>query len=116
MSTTTHRLAFGDNDALPEHATAAWGARLIVTQDGYVDLVPDRTDIFGAEAISGALVKRIPRPLDLVAAALRDSRLNTRQAGRVELYRDDLLVLTADTKASAGYCYVTAYLAADEAA
>jgi hypothetical protein len=36
-------LQWGLAGAVPPDATSAWGCRAIVTQDGYIDLVPDRT-------------------------------------------------------------------------
>ena len=41
-------LTFGYNAGLPD-GTVAWGARLIVTQDGHVDFVHDRQGTIGAE-------------------------------------------------------------------
>jgi hypothetical protein len=48
-----NRLAWGYADAAPEDATSAWGARATVTQDGWVDILPDRVDLAGPPTILG---------------------------------------------------------------
>ena len=115
--------AWGLKYVAPEDAIAAWGARLIVTQDGTVDLVPDRQGTDGgphSQEILAELNKRfawgqlsaVIREL-LVGIRFPDGervRMGTREEEDFILYLDDRLVIHANTNASAGYCYVTAWL------
>jgi hypothetical protein len=117
---------YGLNYVVPENAIAAWGCRLIVTQQGYVDFVPDRQGSDGGEHSQELLnVLNDALPLselkDTVSLLLRGVRFRegngfervqmmTREAEDFILYLDDRLVVHANTNASAGYCYVTAWL------
>lgn len=122
-------LRFGLNDVWPESAQATWGCRLIVTQDGYVDFVPDRQDMAGQDPWRGYLHKGlnnvlpIPALKDRVSWLLRNGFMQTRVQEDFVLYmgpipyywserdRDvnDHLTIVANTNASAGYCYVSAW-------
>jgi hypothetical protein len=105
------RLQWGLADAVPPDATGAWGCRAIVTQDGYVDLVPDRTGQQGTELIFHLLDTQFPitRLTESLAALLRSGRMSTRRRERFELYKSATLTVAADTLASAGYCYLAAW-------
>lgn len=106
---------FGLAHTVPDDALAAWGARLIVRQDGYIDLPPDRQGSDQGPR-SDELFRRmgevfpLPRLLEDVGRLLRAGDMDTRAAGNVVLYKDEWIEIHADTKASAGYCYVTAWL------
>lgn len=111
---TIERLEWGLTGAVPAGSTAAWGARLIVTQDGYVDLVPDRMgavgqdkDTFLALLDEAFPVTRLRRD---IAGLLAGGEMDTRQGKEFVLYRDERLEVHADTNGSAGYCYVAAWL------
>jgi hypothetical protein len=107
-------LPFGLSEAIPENATEAWGARFIVTQDGHVDLPPDRQGLAG-DGDTKALLDDMQSALpfgDLrsrIAGMLTTGILNTRVAGRVLIFTDENITIVADTKASAGYLYVAAF-------
>ena len=105
------RLQWGLADAVPPGATGAWGCRAIVTQDGYVDLVPDRMDQQGSAVIYDLLNSQFPPATlkDSIADLLRSGRMHTRRRERAELHNSASLTVTADTLASAGYCYVAAW-------
>lgn len=109
------KLGFGYNAGLPDTAVAAWGARLIVTQDGGVDFLADRTDAVGEDAqrhdLFDMLDKRYPiKQLRAdVGDRLRSGEIHTRVAEEIELYDDTDLHVVGNSNASAGYFYVTAY-------
>lgn len=105
------KLAWGANDLLPEGVSAAWGARLIVGQDGYVDLVPDRQDAVGADEPRKALLAKLnaAKPLKNLEALLRDGTVQTRVPGEVTVYEDADIVVRGDSRGSAGYFYIVAY-------
>lgn len=98
---------------VPENAVAAWGARLIVTQDGLVDLVPGRYG-FDRLLTSDELktLDRYPltQLLDDIEQQLQDGTINTRVAEEIVFYDDDELCVWGNSNGSAGYFYVTAWL------
>jgi hypothetical protein len=110
----TDHLGFGLSAAVPENAPAAWGARLIVTQSGDVDLVPDRQSMIGpeieqkrlAEHLNAGALKMIK---EQIGAYLKGYRMLTREGEEIEVYSDDLIVARANTNGSCGYCYVAAW-------
>lgn len=109
----TITLPYGLTEAVPETATAAWGARLIVTQDGHVDMPPDRQAFKGTDLgdLGRDMEAAIPldRLLSRISIMLIDREINTREHKRVVLYRDPDITIVGDTKASAGYLYVAAF-------
>ena len=109
----TLKLMFGYNP-VPTDAVAAWGARWIVTQDGYIDQVPDRMSTAGPKPQVDKLLGHLNtvvlmQPRKKLAELLRSGEVHTRRAFEVELYRDDKVTVVGNTNASAGYFYVTAY-------
>jgi len=105
------RLAYGLADAVPPTATSAWGCRAIITQDGHIDLVPDRIDRQGPAAILDLLNAEFP-PASLtstLAGLLRSGQMNTRAPQQFILHQSASLTVIADTLASAGYCYLAAW-------
>jgi hypothetical protein len=115
-------LPFGYNAGLPEGRTVAWGARLIVTQDGGVDFVADRQSAIGPEEPRRRLLDYLTGndiPLERrISEMLRRRVMRTSVAQDFTVYSDGVVVVQANTNASYGYCYVVAYFAdpADEAA
>jgi hypothetical protein len=105
------RLQWGLPDAVPPDATGAWGCRAIVTQDGHVDLLPDRADQRGSAVICDLLDSQFPpaKLTESLAVLLRSGQMSTRRRERFELYESATLTVAADTFASAGYCYVAAW-------
>lgn len=111
------KLGFGYNAGLPDDAQAAWGARIIVTQDGAVDILWDRTDCVPEdnervrtdflELLSGRYPNTQLRTD--IADRLRSGEIKTREAAEVELYDDAEVRVVGNSNASAGYFYVTAY-------
>jgi hypothetical protein len=119
MADTPRTLEFGYRRGLPAGRTVAWGARLIVTQAGDVDLIHDRQDAIGAEEPLDRLLAHL-NGLDtglrqLIAALLRSGDMQTRVAQELVVHQDDVIVIKANTNASAGYCYVVAYFARADA-
>lgn len=132
MTETTVKPAWGLAYVVPPDAIAAWGARLIVTQDGDVDMLPDRQGSDGgphANSLFQALDDRFPasRMTGLVSELLRGDfyrtdvpgvtlfiQMSTREGEDFVLYLDERLVVHANTNGSAGYCYVTAWLYPEE--
>lgn len=106
-------LQFGLNSAIPAGTQTAWGARLIVSQDGYVDFVPDRQDSFGPDpqVVFNLLIAHYPfkQMCDDIRAMLEDGRMHTRVAQDFTLFANDEIEVHANTNASAGYCYVAAF-------
>lgn len=104
-------LQFGANGMIPDGTPAAWGARLIVKQDGYTDFVPDRQSAYGdsdeliAALNDGNTFREIR---DTISKALRDYRLVTSRKTTIA-FQIGRLVVAADTAASFGYCYVAAW-------
>jgi hypothetical protein len=110
------RPPYGLTHVVPDNAIAAWGARLIVTQDGGVDFVSDRQGADGAKSDKAWLFQLLTLRLNpaelqaLLADLLRAEIMHTRVAEDFILHMGDELVIHANTNASAGYCYVTAWL------
>lgn len=109
------RLAFGYNRALPEHTVAAWGCRAIITQDGDVDVLYDRTSTFGDGVDLDRLLSHLNQRAGstwrtTAAGLLRSGAMDTRREGEHELLNDGVVVIKGNTSGSAGYLYVCAYL------
>lgn len=101
---------------VPVDAVAAWGARMIVHQDGSVDVLWDRVgDDNGprSEELCHMIDARFPIRPDLagvLASLLSSYEMSTREGEDFVLYLDDRMVVHANTNGSHGYCYVTAWL------
>lgn len=66
---------------------------LIARQDGYVDLIPDRSDITGPTRegrhdFLSYLTAVLPEAFDVLGALLAARKLSTGSYERVDLYRD----------------------------
>jgi hypothetical protein len=110
-------LGFGYNQGLPEGVRAAWGARLIVDQDGHTDFLHDRVGSFGEQEDRDAVISFLNSGAMQAARAraselLRSYTMLTRHAEEFVLYEDDSGVIVGNTNGSAGYLYVAAYLRA----
>lgn len=114
------KLAFGYHAGLPDGVTAAWGARLIVQQDGYTDLLwnrqgnhgdGDALDALHAWLNGGALKAAREKASALLVAY----EMRTREAAEFVLYEDDRGRIVGNTNASAGYLYIAAWLFNHEA-
>jgi hypothetical protein len=126
-------LSFGYNQGLPTGVAAAWGARLIATQDGGLDFLGNRQSFYDGpdgdqskgdavgqwingtteettNALDGAPFKIA---LETARDLLKSGRMSTREAQEFRLYEDETGVIVANTNASAGYLYVAAWLKAD---
>jgi hypothetical protein len=106
------KLAWGASGLVPADAPAAWGARLIVKQDGYVDLVPDRQDAVGEDGPRKALLKHlneVAKPLGRVAEMLKAREILTSEEGEVTVYEDAKIVVRGNSNGSYGYFYIAAY-------
>lgn len=107
-------LSFGYNAGLPEDVKAAWGARLIVDQQGYIDFVHDRQDMFGdtadKDALKAFLTEAFPVARERASDLLKSYKMSTRDREEFVLFEDDLGKVVGNTNASAGYLYVCAFL------
>jgi hypothetical protein len=112
----TLRPPYAGSWEVPDGVTYAWGARLIITQDGSTDLLWDRqgaTDstpeawhVLGDWLDGGA----IKRAREVLSRMLRDYALSTREDRDVTLVDDGTGTIRGNPRASAGYCYVVGYL------
>ena len=118
MTDTLRQLGFGWRYIVPEDAQAAWGARLIVNQDGLVDFLGDRTDSVGSDEarsrLYGLLEERFPLPrlLAAIREGLVERRIRTREVADISFFEDDDIAVGGNSNASAGYFYVSAWLKA----
>jgi hypothetical protein len=108
-------LKFGYNRGVPEDRTVAWGARYIVTQQGDVDFVWDRQDAVGPDEPRRRLVNHLREQVgdeleDRISGLLRRGEMRTREEREFDLYEDPVVTIVGNTNASAGYCYVAAFL------
>lgn len=119
----TLSLDFGYNRGVPADARAVWGARLIVNQDGMVDLVHDRQGF--AEGSDPAAKQRLSeylnsevrrRPLGALADMLRNGEVDTRSETEHVVFDDGTARLVGSAQSSAGYFYIVAYLVNPKAA
>lgn len=109
---TREKLGWGAERLVPEEAPAAWGARLIVTQTGQVDMLGDRQDLTGGEDATRALLdvlKETPWREALILMLL-DREVETQVAKDVTVYEDDKIKVAGNSNASYGYFYVSAWL------
>ena len=106
-------LTYGQDALIPTGARAAWGTRLIVTQDGLVDLVLDRMGAAGEDRTTFMDQLTATFPPDKMMRAIREllehGEMNTRVAKDFTLLDRDGLEVHANTNSSGGYCYVTAW-------
>lgn len=105
----------------------AWKGRLIITQDGHVDLPPDRQEIVGPtdsddrRKFIDLLNDAMPQDMlfGIIKEKLRSGEIRTREAGDVVLFDDDHegthWLIQGNTNASAGYFYVEARIVAEPA-
>lgn len=112
------QLQYGYTRGLPPGVTTAWGCRAIITQDGYVDVVWDRTTIVGPR--SQELLQHLRDLPDLawqaeVSRKLTNGSLSTREYHEVTVWRDGRVVIKANPNNSGGYLYVCAYFYEEEA-
>jgi len=116
----TLTLDYGYNRGIPDSAKAAWGARLIVNQDGMVDLVPDRQGF--ADGSDPATKRRLMeymnskvqrRPLGALADMLLSGEVDTRSEDEHVVFDDGTVRLVGSAQASAGYFYIVAYFKED---
>jgi hypothetical protein len=111
-------LGFGLRNAVPKTAEAAWGARLIISADGYVDFLANRTDVVGSTAGKAALLALLNEKLpgralmDIVSAKIKAYEISTREEAEVVLFDADGLKVVGNSNASHGYFYVAAFATA----
>ena len=103
----------------PEDARAIWGARTIL-EAGSFAIVSDRHHMHGAtagdrQALADALNKRILEECrQTVAALLRSGKMRASERNPFELYDGRYFRVVANTQASFGYLYVTAWFKAHD--
>ena len=113
--TNKEKLGWGAAHLVPENASAAWGARLIITQAGDVDIVGDRQHAVGDE-IDALLdhLNSVPWKLSL-SNMLKAYEVSTREAAEVTVFEDNKILVRGNSNASHGYFYVAAWLKGDAA-
>lgn len=112
--TNTLTLPFGLSEAIPADADVAWGARFIISQDGWVDLPPDRQGCAGDGNRSDLLdrLAHVCPPKELFALIrdrLLDGTINTTSMLDTVLVDDLGVKIVANPKGSGGYLYVAAF-------
>jgi hypothetical protein len=113
--TNAQKLGWGAAALVPEGAKAAWGARMIITQSGDVDLVYDRQHAVGDDASIDALIAHlnggvIKQFKDKLSGMLRRYEVSTTEGADVVLYEDDTVKVAGNSNGSHGYFYVAAWL------
>lgn len=99
-------------DARANGSQSAWGARLIVNQDGHVDFVPDRQGTAGENL--NEFLNRLSDEftLDQMKTEIREllsmGKMSTRKAAEFLIHSSDAIRVYANTNGSGGYCYVIA--------
>jgi hypothetical protein len=108
-------LGFGLRNAVPNTADAAWGARLIISMDGYVDFVHDRTDVVGSTEAKANLLALLNAKLpgrtlmNIVSDKIKAYEIDTRSEADIVLFDDGELKVVGNSNASHGYFYVAAF-------
>lgn len=111
----TLALRFGANQYIPDGLKAAWGARLIVSQGGMVDLVHDRQDAAGDDALVADMLAWVNHGAwaaarDKIAEALRTRTIQTTTGSPFLAYEDERGIMLGNTNGSHGYFYLVAWL------
>lgn len=113
MTDTTREKILDFGYTVPAGVKTAWGARLIVNQDGHVDMLWDRTDAVGPDDERHALLDYLNGIgfvwKNALSLKLRDREVDTRKAEEVVLFDDGTVRIEGNSNASAGYFYVVAY-------
>lgn len=122
MTTEKLSLEYGANQYVIPGLRAAWGCRLIVRQDGYVDFVPDRqagavldSDNPEHKALLDATMQWVrdgaaDGAFKTISECLRKGVMDTRKRAGVWVFEDPRGIMLANTNASAGYCYVVGWI------
>jgi hypothetical protein len=110
--TTQEKLGWGAAHLVPENVPAAWGARLIVTQTGDVDIVHDRQHAIGDSKSIQVLLSRLDEWTwrDNLRDMLKSFEVSTRSAAEVTVYDDDMITVRGNSNGSHGYFYIAAWL------
>ena len=109
-------LEFGLNHGAPETPTA-WGARLIIEQQGHTDLLHDRQDSYGPE--KEKLVRYLnthvlTRLLTVILPkALKDNTLKVDGKDCATFFKDSVVEVRGNPNGSYGYLYVRAWFRKD---
>ena len=109
MTIETINLAFGARDTIPADATAAWGARAIVTQDGMVDFVPGRSDRIGDDTFLQRLGAEFGQIARVLEGKLRSGEIKTREDLVHTVFSDNGITVVANAQESGGYLYISAW-------
>jgi hypothetical protein len=109
---TQEKLGWGAANLVPDNAQAAWGARLIITQTGDVDIVHDRQHAVGDDAPVDTLLHHLNKVgwRDNLSAMLKSGAVSTRERAEVTVYQDDLIMVRGNSNGSHGYFYAAAWL------
>lgn len=115
------KLGYGLSNAVPDTATAAWGARLIINMDGGVDFVYDRTDMVGVDPAAERAFRNVLKE-KLSYGVLRDAirdliltrEIDTRVEREVVILDENGIKVVGNTNASHGYLYIAAWETADD--
>lgn len=95
---------------LTENDTA-YSARLIIMNDGTVDLVGDRTGVSGeyAPLLDALNAGSFKQAMNTLQAKLKRGEVTTRSTEEVLLYQDDDVVVRGNPNGSCGYFYLIAH-------
>jgi hypothetical protein len=102
-------LAYGLRDVIPDDARGAVGMRMIVTQDGLVDIVWDRCDAWGNFAL---LEEHFPIATmrKVIQGKLFNYEILTRENKVHTLFADGPVTFLANAQDSGGYLYVSGWI------
>ena len=113
------RLEFGYNRGLPATADTAWGARAILSRNGYVDILWDRQGRFGAEKDIARLVARLngkaqgkgllARAKKRVASLVKAGDMSPSDDHEFVLFEDATVKIVGNPMRSYGYLYIAAF-------
>lgn len=105
------KLSYGATALVPADVSVAWGARLIVSQDGYTDLVWNRQSSIGDDDAANALCDKLNRApwRKNLETMLLNYTVRTDKAEDVTVFEDDDIIVRGNTNGSYGYFYVAAW-------
>lgn len=119
MNTTTNKLGGNPtfmSEYVPDNCPAAFGFRAIL-KGGTIDILSDhihkRGEFTLTDKLKAATQKALPAIRKAVQKGWDNGNINPRETNPVTVFQTDDLIVKADTRASYGYLYVTAYFNPD---
>lgn len=101
-------LTFGYNQGMPVGVDTAWGARAILSSDGYIDIPPDRQQVVGIrkELLIGYLNDEFN--MGHLRQKVKEEVQPWEEDSTYTLFEDD--IVSVKCRAAGGYLYLCAYL------